>query len=195
MLGGLGLAAAFARRFRRRWTLAGASSGGLAWAAAVGAPFEPGARLLFLPMAALVWMAWSARRHAGRQFRRRFDRVALATVGLAVVAGALGTMSAISARIQLTRGVDLLQAGLTAAREGDTDGAVADLRAARQALGRGEDALGAVWARPAWALPGASQNLRALHSTVAEVGDLADAGIRAGEEADVESLRARHGQV
>jgi hypothetical protein len=195
VLGGLGLAAAFARRFRRSWTLAGAASGGLAWAAAVGAPFEPGARLLYLPMAALTWTAWSARRHASRRFRRRFDQVALATAGLAVVAGALGTMSAITARIHLTRGVDLLQAGLTAAREGDTEGAVADLRAARQALGRGEDALGAVWARAAWALPGASQNLRALHSTVAEVGELADAGIRAGEEADVESLRARHGQV
>jgi hypothetical protein len=195
VLGGLGLAAAFARRFRRDWDLAGAAAGGLAWAAAVGAPFEPGARLLYLPMAALTWTAWSARRHASRRFRQRFDQVALATAGLAVVAGALGTMSAITARIHLTRGVDLLQAGLTAAREGDTEGAVADLRAARRTLGRGEDALGAVWARPAWALPGASQNLRALHSAVSEVGDLAEVGIRAGEDADVESLRARQGRV
>lgn len=189
------LLAAFARSFRRGWSLAGALAGGLAWAAAVGAPFEPGARPLVVPMVALAWMVLSARRHGGRRFRQRVDRVALAVGGVAVVAGALGALSVINARTHLDRGADLLESGLAAARSGDTEGAVADLRAARRALGRGQASLGALWARPAWVVPGVSQNARALHRSVAEVAELASVGIRAAEDADLESLRARHGQI
>jgi len=146
-------------------------------------------------MVALAWMVLSARRHGGRRFRQRVDRVTLAVGGVAVVAGALGALSVINARTHIDRGADLLESGLAAARTGDTEGAVADLRAARRALGRGQDSLGALWARPAWVVPGVSQNARALHHGVAEVADLASVGIRAAEDADLESLRARQGQI
>ncbi|MGQ0433936.1 MAG: DUF4012 domain-containing protein [Microthrixaceae bacterium] len=189
------LAAAFARSFWQGWSLAGALAGGLAWAAAVGAPFEPGARPLIAPMVALAWMVVSARRHGGRRFCQRVDRVALAVGGVAVGASLLGALSVINARVHLDRGADLLESGLAAARSGDTEGAVADLRAARRALGRGQDSLGALWARPGWIVPGVSQNTRAVHHTVAEVAELASVGIRAAEDADLESLRARAGQV
>ncbi len=191
----LALVAAFARSYRRSWSLAGALAGGLAWAGAVGAPFEPGARPLAVPMVALAWMVVSAQRHGGSRFRQRVDRVALAVGGVAVVAGALGALSVINARTHLDRGADLLESGLAAARSGDTDDAIADLRSARRALGRGQHSLGALWARPAWIVPGVSQNARALHHSVAEVAELAGVGIRAAEDADLESLRARSGQV
>ena len=128
-------------------------------------------------------------------FRSRVDRVVLAVGGVAVVAAGLGALAAATARSHLDRGADLLETGLSAARAGDTEVAIADLRAAQRALDRGQDSLGALWSRPAWLVPGVSQNARALHHTVADVAELAGVGIRAAEDADLERLRARAGQV
>jgi hypothetical protein len=194
-LGALALLMALAR-VRREWSsLAGALAGGLAWAAAVGAPTEPAAQPLLVPLVATAWMAISARRAGGHQFRQQFDRVAIGVGGVTLVCCGLGAVAVVSARTHVDRGTDLLRSGLAAARTGDTDGAAADFRAARRALGRGDQSLGALWARPAWIVPGVSQNTRALHDAVAEVGNLATVGILATEDADLESLRARGGQV
>jgi hypothetical protein len=81
------------------------------------------------------------------------------------------------------------------AGRGNTERAIDDLRAADRALGRGGDSLGAAWARPAWLVPGLSQNTRALHDFVGEVGELAQAGAIAAERGPIDSLRARDGQV
>lgn len=194
-LGAAGVVAAFGRRFQRQGAHAGAVAGGLAWAAAVGAPGEPAARYLVLPVLALGWTALSARRAGSHRFRARFDRVVIATAGVALAGAALGGVAAANARSHVDRGVDLLRSGLTAARSGDTETAVEHLRAARRALARGQDSLGALWARPAWIVPGVSQNARALHHTVGEVAELARVGIRTAEAADLESLRARSGDV
>lgn len=194
-LGALALGIAVARRFRRGRSVAGAVAGGLAWAAAVGAPGSPGARPLVVPMVAIGWMVLSARQHGGRRFRRRVDRVVVTLVGVAVVGAGLGSLAAVTARSHLDRGADLLESGLTAARAGETEVAIADLRSAQRALDRGQDSLGALWSRPAWLVPGVSQNARALHHTVTDVTELASVGIRAAENADLESLRARAGQV
>jgi len=194
-LGALALVVA-ALRPRGRWGMpAGALIGGLVWAAAVGAPFEPGARPVVVPIVAVASIAVSAHRNGEPGFRRRIDRVAL-TVGSAAAAGVImGALAVIDARAHIDRGADLLESGLASARTGDTEGALSDLRAARLALGHGSDSLGAPWARASWLVPGVSQNTRALHSAVGEVADLADAGIRAAEDADVESLRARAGRI
>lgn len=194
-LGVLALVAAFAHRFGPRRALAGALAGGLAWAAVVGAPNQAGARPMVVPLLALAWLVVSARQHGGRRFRHRVDRIALAAGGVIVVAGGLGALAAVTARTHLDRGADLLESGLVAARSGDTGTAIADLRAADRALERGQDSLGALWARPAWLVPGMSQSARALHHTTAEVANLATVGIRAAEDADLESLRARAGRV
>ncbi len=194
-LGVAGMAAVLLRRYPWGGNAAAAAAGGLAWAAAVGAPMRPGAQPLAAPMLASAWLLLSARLHGSRRFRKRFDGVALGVGGLAAATACLAAVSVLGARNHLERGADLLEAGLVAARDGDTDGALADLRAARRVLQQGDNSLGAVWARPSWLLPGVSQNLRALHHGVDEVLDLADAAIAAAIEADVESLRARGGRV
>lgn len=195
VLGVLAVVAAFARGSLRRRSHLGAVAGGLTWAATVGAPFEPGARLVWLPVGALAWTALSARRHGGRRFRQRFDRAATAVGALAVVGAGLGGVAVLDARSHLDRGNDLLRSGLDAARLGDTDTAITDLRGARDALRRGERSLGAPWARPAWAVPGVSQNLRVLHRAVGEVADLAAIGVTAADEADLSSLQVQGGRI
>lgn len=195
VLGGIALIAALVRRFRRTWSVAGAVAGGLAWAAAVGVPFEQGARPIAVPLLALGAMAMSARRHGGALFRRRADQMGVAIAAFVVVAAGLGAVAAINARVHVDRGAHLLESGLTAARAGDTERAITDLRAARRAFGRGQDSLGALWARPSWLVPGISQNARALHHTVSEVSALAEVGISATEDSDLESLRANGGRI
>ena len=55
-------------------------------------------------------------------------------VGVLVASGLLGVLAATTARSHVQRGADLLQAGLDASRDGDTETAVARFRAARAAL-------------------------------------------------------------
>jgi len=99
------------------------------------------------------------------------------------------------ARGGVDRGADLLEAGLRSARAGDTEAALVSLRAGRQALGRGEERLGALWARPSWAVPGVSQNARTLHTLVAEVDALAAVAVSSVEAASLDSLRASGGRI
>ncbi|HEX4869023.1 MAG TPA: DUF4012 domain-containing protein [Acidimicrobiales bacterium] len=195
LLGCVALAAAFARRWQRSSALAGAMAGALSWACAVGVPGEPGARPLWVPMAAFAWVWWSTWQHGSRRFKQRAGRVAVALGAVAVVGATLGALAALEARSEAQRGSDLLRAGLDAARTGDTDAAVADLRAARRALSRAEGSLGALWARPAWLVPGVSQNLRTLHDLTVEVDRLAGVAVTAAETANVDALRATAGQI
>jgi hypothetical protein len=194
-LGLLGLVAALARRSRRMGPLAGLLAGGLGWAASVGAPFEPGARPIYLPLAAAVWVGVSARRYGSRRFRKRMDRVAAGAVGLATLGALLGLLAVVNSKAHLDRGADLLESGLAAARAGDAEGAVADLRAAERALARGESSLGARWSTPARLVPGVSQNVRALHDVVTEIRHLTAVGVTSAQEADLESLRVSAGRI
>lgn len=194
-LGVVGLLCAFARGFGRRWPLGAALAGGLAWAAAVGAPGEPAARPVYVPLVVLAWVLLSARKHGGQRFRRNVDRVVVGLAGLALGATQLTALGIASARSDVDRGVDLLESGLAAARDGDSEAALADLGEARLALRRGERSLGALWARAGWAVPVVSQNARSLHGVVADVADLAAVGHRAVDQADLDRLRARAGQV
>lgn len=189
------LVAAFARRWDRRSSLAGALAGGLAWAGAVGVPSEPGASPLWVPVLAFGWVAWSAHRYGSRRFRQRFELVGGVVGGVLVVCAGLGAVAAVNARSSADRGADLLRSGLDAARIGDTEEAVADLRAARRAIGRAESSLGATWARPAWLVPGVSQNLRTLHRLTEEVDALAGQAVATVEAANLGELRARGGRI
>lgn len=194
-LGCVALVLAFSRRFHRRNPHIATFAGGLTWAAIVGAPFSPGATPVAVPLLALAWMVVSAHRHGRRAFRQRLRRVAVVVGGAAVVGAGLGALAAAAARADVDRGAHLIESGLRAARSGDTETAVADLRAGRDALGRGGANLGALWARPSWLVPGVSQNTRALHTIVSEVEGLADVAIATADAADITNLRARSGQI
>lgn len=194
-LGCLALALAFSRRFRQGNPLIATLAGGLTWAALVGAPFSPGATPVAIPLLALLWVVLSARSEGRRAFRRRLRRVVIVVGGAAVVGAGLGTLAVAAARAHVDRGANLIESGLRAARSGDTEAAVASLRAGRDALHRGDASLGALWARPSWLVPGVSQNTRALHTIVSEIEGLADVAIATADAADITNLRARSGQV
>jgi len=194
-LGVVALVAAFARSWRRSSALVGVMAGGLTWACAVGVPSSPGSSPIMVPVLACGWVAWSARRHGSRRFRQQFGWAAVAVGAAVVIGGMAGALSAISARSSADRGADLLRSGLDAARIGDTDEAVADLRAAGRAIRRAESSLGAAWARPAWLVPGVSQNLRTLHRLTEEVDALAGQAVATVEAANLGELRARGGRI
>ena len=195
VLGLLGLVAAWARRWPRLSALAGAAAGGLTWACAVGVPGAPGSSPIVVPLTTCVWVVWSAHRYGSESFRQRARILTAVTGGVLVAAGLLGALAVASARSEVERGSERLQAGLAAARVGDTEVAVADFRAAQRALSASESTLGAVWARPAWLVPGMSQNLRVLHDLTGEVEELAGVAITTAESADLEALRASGGQI
>lgn len=194
-LGCLAVVAAFSRRFASRSSVLGAVAGGLTWAATVGAPFESGARPAAVPLVAAGWVVLSAHRHGSRRFRTRVVRVAAVAGGLVVVGAGLSVLSVASARPHLDRGADLVDSGLAAARRGDVDAALEDLRAGRRALARGGNSLTAAWVKPAWIIPGVSQNVRALDTTIREVRRLADVSIATAQSTDLASLTASGGQV
>jgi hypothetical protein len=140
-------------------------------------------------------VAWSAHRHGSRRFKQRAGLVTVVAGGFLVVGATLGALAVLNARTHVERGADLLRSGLDAARTGDTDAAVADFRAARRALSHGEASLGALWARPAWAVPGVSQNARTLLELAGQVDTLAGVAIATADTADIQSLRASGGQI
>ena len=195
VLGAAAMVCVLARRHRRAGTPVAAAAGGLTWAAAVGAPFHPGASPLIVPMLAIGVMLVSARLNAGKTFRHRFDLAALTIAGAFVVAGCLAVGPVLGARGPLERGTTLLRSGLAAARAGDTNGALNDLQAARRAFERGHDSVLSPLVRPALALPGLSQNVRALQRASGVVRDLTAVGIDAAAHADVGTLRPRGGRV
>ena len=194
-LGVVAVVAAVARRQLPYPPLGGALAGGLAVAATVGAPMEPGARPMVAPIVALVAVAWSARRHGEAAFRRRSARVALAVSGVVLCGGILGAVSALEARAHVDRAAEFLESGLDAGRHGDSEGATDALLAARRALARGEASLSAWWTRPAWLVPGVSQNVRALRDVIVVVDELAGVAVDTASSADTDSLGARGGRV
>lgn len=195
---GLAIAAlvtAFGRRHRLIRLYAGTVAGGLAWAAAVGAPFSSSARPLWAPLALMAWVVVSARTYGSARFRIRLTRVAIGVGAAAAASAALGILPMLNANVQLNRGSDLLELGLEAARAGDTVEAVADLAKATDALRAGESSLSSPWALPARLVPGLSQNARAMHAVSRDLARLSGVAIAAAQEADLAALGMQSGQV
>jgi hypothetical protein len=191
----LAMAAVLARPHPRAGAPVGAAAGGLFWASAVGAPFQPGARHLWLPVAAALVMAVSSRRHGPKRNRRWYDLAALGAVVVFAAGVALAGASVLSARDPIARGTDLLSDGLKAAREGDTEAARNQLQDAQRAFATAHSSLDSPLAKVARLVPGLSQNVRALQRTSAQARDLAAVGVQAARDADFETLQARRGQV
>lgn len=195
LLGLAGLGAALVSRLGRRRSVLDACAGGLGWACAVGAPFQAGATPIVVPVLGFGWLVWSAHRHGSARFRQRAGWVLGGVGAVAVVGAGAGLLAVAMARGDMERGADLVERGLRAARAGDTEQAVAHLSAARRSLGQGESVLGAPWARPAWVVPGVSQNARALHTVVSEVDALAAVAIDTADSARLDELQATGGRV
>ena len=105
-----------------------------------------------------------------------------------------GLVAALGAREELDEAVDLARDGIDLL--GD-DGAAArrSLRESADRFDQGADELRAWWARPALLVPGVAQQSRAV-STMASAGaDLARTAATESQEADIDSIRPRAGQV
>lgn len=140
-------------------------------------------------------MLLSGYRHAGRRSRRRVRR----TVGVAVVAlvGVAGSYGALLARSQgeVEQGIERLEQGMAAARDGDDVLAEQRFGQAAEAFETVEGALGGLWAEPAEALPVLGHNARAIQAMSTTAGDLSRRGRQAAADADVDQLTIEGGRL
>jgi Protein of unknown function (DUF4012) len=104
-------------------------------------------------------------------YRPWAKRIALGAGAVVVVAGTLGTLSALLARRSLQRGVDLLTIGGAFSGSGtDLAARSNQFHAAAASFAQARSSLDSVWARPAEMVPLLSQQVRALR-TAASTGE------------------------
>jgi Protein of unknown function (DUF4012) len=137
----------------------------------------------------------SGYRNAARRTRRRARWGVAAAVATIVVVGAAYGAAALAARADAERGIDRLEAGLAAARDGDDAAAATHLAAAADAFAAAERDLGGPLAVPAQVLPVVGQNARAAESMAAAAADVAGQGATAATEADVDTLTVQGGRL
>ena len=195
--GGLALVIAFvATRPVRPAPFVGAVVGGLS---AVG--LLHGAHVWFhggsalVAAAAVTPMLVSGYRSAGRATRRRTRLAAvLATVAVVAVAGLYGVLLAQSRR-DIERGMQRLDEGMAAARDGDDARAEELLGDAVEAFGAVEERLGGLWAEPAEALPVMGHNARAIQAMASSAAELSRQGEEAAAKADVDQITVDGGRL
>ncbi len=155
------------RRISRKAPFArGVAGGAVAVALLAGAGPGHALALAAVWVAAIGIVVGSGLSMAPSGTRRRARNVATTAFALGAAALLAGAIGALSARRLVDRGTLALDRGLAAAHAGDVEGARRHLDVGRQAL---EDARGdlRLWGAGARALPGASQNLRALDDVLA----------------------------
>jgi hypothetical protein len=195
--GGIALVISFAAtRPVRPAPFVGAIVGGLS---AVGLLL--GAHVWFHGASALVSAAAvtpvlvSGYRFAEHATRRR-ARVAavIATVAVVAVAGLYGVLLAQS-RQEIERGMERLDQGMAAARDGDDAGAEELFGEAVEAFGAVDDRLGGWWAEPAEVLPVLGHNARAIQAMASSAADLSRQGEEAAADADVDEITVEGGRL
>ncbi|MEO6318243.1 MAG: DUF4012 domain-containing protein [Acidimicrobiales bacterium] len=114
---------------------------------------------------------------------------------VALVGGAVGAFSALSARTDVDRAVDAAVAGLDEVSAEDTAPAVAKLEEASAAFDAAEETLRVWWARPALLVPGVAQQARAVATMADAGGDLSRVAASSLQEADLDRLEPSNGQI
>ena len=158
----------------------------------------PGGRLGMTAAATAVLaglVAVAGLRSGPRRYRRRARLLACALVGLAAVAGILGAVAGLAARASFERSSTQTATALAAARAGDATTAAASARSAAGDLGRARGALGAWWARPAWALPVVGAHLRAGDEVARSAGPAVEAAAGSAEALRLDFLRPEAGRL
>ena len=142
---------------------------------------------------ALVLITGIGRR--SRWVRRRARAVALLAGGFIGVALAGAAISALTAQSALRHSRSQLADALSAVRSGDVARASELIGTAKSQLRRAADALERPWALPAFAVPGLSQQVDAVHRVAdagAAMGDVAADSIA---QVDLDKLTVRNGVV
>lgn len=174
----------------------GAAVGGLAGLALLRAadPAFHGSSALLVAVAVTPLLA-SGYRYASHRTRRR---VRLAAAGLALVlvlVGAAYLLAAASARPAAERGVDLLEQGMSAAREGDDVRATALLAESADAFADADRHLGSWYAAPAQIVPIVGHNARAAETIASSAAEVSRDGTDAALDADLETLTVQGGRL
>jgi hypothetical protein len=148
-----------------------------------------------LALVALLALLVGALEATPRRARRRLVIPVLALGALVFVVVAAYAALVLVARGSVNEGIDSANAGLEAARHGDTVRAAQEFDEARRAFADARDTLGSWWGKPILAVPGAAQQARAL-TRMSEIGvDLADSGNRTALAADPAATRLTAGTV
>jgi Protein of unknown function (DUF4012) len=195
--GGIALVLAFvATRPGRPAPFVGAVVGGLSAIALLSGThvWFHGASAL-VTAAAVTPMLVSGYRFAERATRRRVRlAAALATVAVVAVAGLYGALLAQSRR-DIERGMERLDAGMAAARDGDDVGAEQLLGEASEAFAAAERRLGGWWAEPAEVVPVMGYNARAIQAMASSATELSRRGEEAAADADVDQITVQGGRL
>lgn len=160
----------------------------LDWPEATGATLAVGAL-------AFVIIGVPALAHVHRRTRRVLVSVGAVVAAAVAVVGVAWAVAALSVRDDLSRAVDVANAGLDAARAGDTDTAAAHFDAAKDLFARAGERLDAWWAQPVRAVPVAAQNARALRVMTDAGRELSAVGAVTARSADPDEIRPKNGVV
>ena len=174
----------------------GAAVGGLSGLALLRAAdmgFHGSSALLVA--AAVAPLLLSGYRYAGRRTRRRTRRILVGSAAVLVVVGAAFALAASRARPAAERGVDLLQQGMDAARDGDDTLATARLAEAADAFAEADRHLGSWYAAPAQVVPVVGHNARAAEAMAATAARVSRDGTDAAVDADLETLTVEGGRL
>ena len=160
----------------------------LAWPGATrGSALVAGA--LFLALAVGGWLKLRRRK------RRRVARAAGAVAGLSAAAGLLGVLAAAEARPLMEAGVRDATQAVSEARRGDTAASARLLDQATRSFGRARGFLESWWARPAFAVPMAAQQVRTLAGMARSGAALSSAASQVTATADLNSLKMEKGAL
>lgn len=160
----------------------------------LGWPHTTGLTAL-LALLALLALALPAISLLPRRSRRRLLVPAAVLGGIAVLVVALYAGVVLMARTNVNQGIDAANAGLAAAKRGDTVLAAKLFENSRTAFSEASDSLDAWYAKPVLAVPVAAQQARAL-SRMSEIGvRLAAAGARTSLAADPKATKLVNGSV
>lgn len=107
--------------------------------------------------------------YAGSRNQRRITQVAVVVGGAVVLAAGLAVVGVVGSRSAIDRGTEALSAGLSAARDGDTETAARELDTATRLL---ESVRGRVdrYGFAAKAVPGVAQHVNAISYVLGDVG-------------------------
>jgi len=157
-------------------------------------PVLTGASLVVGLIATIPLLVVASRTLPARQ-RRLVRRLAVGTIAYCTLGAVVGLLAALSARTDIERALEEGVGGLAAIGGDEPDRAPQRIQASSDAFADARDAMGAIWARPAYAVPFVAQQARAVHTMAASGAELTADALAALEEVDLEALSPRDGVV
>lgn len=150
---------------------------------------------VLLGVAVFLVVAIPALGHFHRRTRRILVITGVLAAGCVVVFGALWGITVVSVRNDLSRAVDAANAGLDAARSGETEVAAQHLDEARALFEHAQSRLDVAWAQPVRAIPIAAQNAHALRVMTEAGRELSETGADTARSANPDDIKPKNGVV